>query len=279
MLHDYQHVEDSESGGHRDAEVARDDHPSVILKKSRPPLVAPRATGRRDWQLRHVLPNCARRNTQTEFQQQFVGDPLLTPRWVVTRHLANQLPEFSRDRPPASFGLPAPEEAEALAVPGDQGPGPHHNQSVSPIEPAAQQHQSETRRIVGSAGLDLALLIERELLAQEQILGRQRGSGVQAETQKVDYITKDPEPTQPCAHDPTTLSQSMDISIKSLRTMWISSQSEMFLRSTAEPAGSGAAVWHRPANGGEDAGVLGAAGIPAESAAGAAEAGSVPRDH
>jgi hypothetical protein len=36
MLHDYQHVADSESGGHRDAEVARDDHPSVILKKSRP---------------------------------------------------------------------------------------------------------------------------------------------------------------------------------------------------------------------------------------------------
>src|SRR5216684_3744173 len=46
-----------------------------------------------------------------------------------------------------------------------------------------------------------------------------------------------------------------------------------------EPAGSGAAVWDRPANGGEDAGVLGAAGIPAESAACAAEAGSVPRDH
>src|SRR5271156_6466776 len=47
----------------------------------------------------------------------------------------------------------------------------------------------------------------------------------------------------------------------------------------AEPEGGGAAIWDRPANGGEDAGVLGAAGIPAESAAGAAEAGSVPRDH
>src|SRR5271163_551988 len=47
----------------------------------------------------------------------------------------------------------------------------------------------------------------------------------------------------------------------------------------AEPEGGGAAIWDRPANGGEDAGLLGAAGIPAESAAGAAEAGSVPRDH
>src|SRR5271167_3608556 len=46
-----------------------------------------------------------------------------------------------------------------------------------------------------------------------------------------------------------------------------------------EPAGSGAAVWDRPANGSENAGVLGAAGIPAEPATGAAEAGSVRRYH
>ena len=47
----------------------------------------------------------------------------------------------------------------------------------------------------------------------------------------------------------------------------------------AEPAGSGAAVWDRPADGGQDAGVCGAARIPAEPAAGASEAGSVYRDH
>src|SRR5271166_5266028 len=45
-----------------------------------------------------------------------------------------------------------------------------------------------------------------------------------------------------------------------------------------EPAGGGAAVWDRPADGSEDAGVLGAAGIPAEPATGAAEAGSVRWD-
>jgi hypothetical protein len=38
----------------------------------------------------------------------------------------------------------------------------------------------------------LALLIESKLLTQEQILGRERSSGAQAETQKVDYITQDP---------------------------------------------------------------------------------------
>ena len=69
---------------------------------------------------------------------------------------------------------------------GSQGLGPHHGQSIVPIESAAEQYQSQARRIVGTSGLDRALLIERQLFAQEQILGRERSSGAQAETQKVD---------------------------------------------------------------------------------------------
>jgi hypothetical protein len=46
-----------------------------------------------------------------------------------------------------------------------------------------------------------------------------------------------------------------------------------------EPAGSGAALRDRPANGSEDAGVFGPARVSAEAAAGASEAGSVCRDH
>ena len=127
-----------------------------------------------------------------EFQQQFVGDPLLTPRGIFARDSLDQTLQLDRDWPPASFGLPAPEEAAALAVPGDQGPGPHHNQSVSPIEPAAQQHQRQAGRIVSTSRLDLAFLIKGELLAQEQILGCERASGAQAETHKVDKISQDP---------------------------------------------------------------------------------------
>src|SRR6267143_663590 len=51
------------------------------------------------------------------------------------------------------------------------------------------------------------------------------------------------------------------------------------VRGGEEPAGSGAALWDRPADGGEDAGVLGAARVSAEPAAGAAQAGSVCWDH
>ncbi len=82
---------------------------------------------------------------------------------------------------PASRVLPTPEETEALAVPTDQGLKPHNHQSNSPIEPAAEQHEGEARRIVSKSGLDLAFLIEGELLAQKQILGRERSSGTYAE--------------------------------------------------------------------------------------------------
>src|SRR6202047_5045529 len=51
------------------------------------------------------------------------------------------------------------------------------------------------------------------------------------------------------------------------------------VRGGDEPAGSGATIWHRSADGGEDAGVFGPARVSAEPAAGAAQGGPVPRDH
>ena len=186
MLHHHKHVKDSEPSGYYDAEITGDNQPGVIPEKDRPPLIVPRSTARRGRQLRHVLPDCARRHAQTELQQQLVCDPLLALRGVLARNLSNHILKRGWDRSPASFGLPAPEKAEALAVPGDQGLGPHHGQSIAPIEPAAEQYQNQARRIVGASGLNRALLIERQLLAQEQILGRERSSGAQAETQKVD---------------------------------------------------------------------------------------------
>jgi len=58
---------------------------------------------------------------RTEFQQQLVCDPLLAPGAVLVCQLANQLLEVARDRLAARLGLPTPEKAEALAVPGDEG--------------------------------------------------------------------------------------------------------------------------------------------------------------
>lgn len=155
---------------------------------------------------------------------------------------ANQMLERGSDRWPASFGLPAPEQAKALTVPSDEGPGLHDNQSISPIEPAAEQHRRQAGRIVGASGLDLALLIEQEMLAPEQILGRDGSSGPQAQTQKVDWITQYPQPTQPCAHDAGDPPALDAVSSTPPRTMRGSSPSEMFLRSTPTIGG----VWPLP---------------------------------
>src|SRR5580698_10379355 len=46
-----------------------------------------------------------------------------------------------------------------------------------------------------------------------------------------------------------------------------------------QSAGSGTTLWDRPADGGEDAGVFGAAWLSTEPTAGTAQAGSVCRDH
>ena len=67
---------------------------------------------------------------------------------------------------PARRRLPAPEEAEALAVPVDEGAGSHDGECISPVSGAS---------VCRHAGLDLALLVKGELLSQEQILARQRG--------------------------------------------------------------------------------------------------------
>jgi hypothetical protein len=50
-------------------------------------------------------------------------------------------------------------------------------QCASPIEPAAGPQKSQAGWMGGPSGLDFALLVERELFAQEEILGRERAFG------------------------------------------------------------------------------------------------------
>ena len=70
-----------------------------------------------------------------------------------------------------------PEQLEALAVPTDEGSARHDRERAAPIEPAAEPQESQTCWIGGPSGFDSALLTERELFAQEEILGRERASG------------------------------------------------------------------------------------------------------
>ena len=82
--------------------------------------------------------------------------------------------ELRRNPRPARLAFPTPEKLEALAVPGDEGFRRHDNQCAAPIEPAAEPQKGQARWMGGPAGLDFAFLVERELFAQEEILGRER---------------------------------------------------------------------------------------------------------
>ena len=85
--------------------------------------------------------------------------------------------ELRRNSWPAGLAFPTPEKLEALAVPTNESSRGHDGQSAVPIEPAAQPQQVQSRWIGDPAGRDSALLVERDLFAQEQVLGGKQGSG------------------------------------------------------------------------------------------------------
>ena len=82
--------------------------------------------------------------------------------------------ELRRNSWPAGLAFPTPEKLEALAVPTNEGSGRHDRHRAASIEPAAEPQESQARWVGGPAGPDLALLVERELFSQEEILRRER---------------------------------------------------------------------------------------------------------
>ena len=100
-------------------------------------------------------------------------------------------------RPPG-LAFPTPEQLDTLAVPASEGPGPHDGQCVSPVTPATKQDQRQTSWIIDSSRPNFTFLIERELFAQEQILGRQRGLRSEAEGHQVEEIAKIKMPDLNC---------------------------------------------------------------------------------
>jgi len=69
-------VKTLEVGGDDRQEVACHDHVGVVVHKRQPALLTATATR---WAFRHVLAYGARRDLDTELQQEFIGDAFLTP--------------------------------------------------------------------------------------------------------------------------------------------------------------------------------------------------------
>ncbi|HWY67749.1 MAG TPA: hypothetical protein VNX88_03740 [Terriglobales bacterium] len=132
-LHHHQYIKDAEPHCHRYEEVTGQQHLSVVSHKSVPSL---RSCSRRNrWTVsRPVCSHRSRRDSDAEFQPEFIGDALLAPGGIVTDHFSNELAEVLWQGRAAGSGFPFPQEPERLAVPADQGRRFDDEESGPPLE-------------------------------------------------------------------------------------------------------------------------------------------------
>src|SRR5262249_11869556 len=99
---------------------------------------------------------------------------LFAPRPVRLGHLGDQLLKICRNpRASARSRLPAPQQPEGVAVPPNQRLWPHDHEGLPPLDEPREHDEREPRRVAGATRLHLTFEVQRQLLAQEQILGGQ----------------------------------------------------------------------------------------------------------
>lgn len=76
LLDDYEYVQQPKRTRHGNEEVAGHDRLRMVSEECRPALVASGTAGRG---CREIFPHRPRRDSNTEFQPQLIGDPLLAP--------------------------------------------------------------------------------------------------------------------------------------------------------------------------------------------------------
>jgi hypothetical protein len=67
--------------------------------------------------------------------------------------------------------LPPPERSESLSMPSKERLRLDYREEVTPINQAGQRDERYARRVVGPLRVHLALEVQRQLLAQEQVFG------------------------------------------------------------------------------------------------------------
>jgi len=186
-LHDDEDVEGAECGGDHHEEVAGYHDLGMVADKSQPALFRVR---RAHWTISmEVLADGARGDLNGQLELQFIGDAFLSPGGILCGHLADESAQILGDlRSAHRPGLPAPEEAESLAVPAKEGIGLDVHQGVTPEEHAPQNDHNQSRGIVGPVWLYLPLLEQGELFAQEQVLGSQCAAGPGNQHEETDEI-------------------------------------------------------------------------------------------
>jgi hypothetical protein len=77
--------------------------------------------------------------------------------------------------------VPMLEQSKTLALPARAYLRLHHRQLLTPVEAVAEPDESSAGGVGGALGLDMACLIQRQPLTQEEIFCHERGRGAQTE--------------------------------------------------------------------------------------------------
>src|SRR5450631_2019265 len=164
-----EHVEDAESGGQDEEEVAGPGFMQMVAYEGVPTLAT--LTIEAGWT---VLGDGARGDLVAELGQ-FGGDDLLTPGGIVAPHSPDECAEICIDRGTTwrTTGAPAPEQAPRGAVPADNGVGFHEQDGVPQAPEAAGQCTEEPPiEVAPPRSCDLSAA-DDQLLAKDQVLGYQ----------------------------------------------------------------------------------------------------------
>jgi hypothetical protein len=133
----------------------------------------------------HVFRDRGLTYVDPEFQQ-FAVDPRGSPTWIRVRHASNQCPDGWRDRrsPDPTTTLPAPEQAEGAAVPGNDGLGFDDDERCAPVAPdTGQPHPQQAVRLSEPQPLRPRPLQYLQLVPQRQHLQLQDGARARATSQ------------------------------------------------------------------------------------------------
>ena len=163
-FHDDEDIDELESCRHNDKEVSGNDRFSVVVQERHPSLLWVWGTFEC---FGHVAPHRAWRNSDSDFQQQFISNTFFAPSWIVEGHFLNELLNLGGNlRSTARSRFPFPKQAEAFAVPTNQGVGFDSDQGVSPIKPAGESDESESDRIGSPSWFDVSFDKKAQLFGE-----------------------------------------------------------------------------------------------------------------
>jgi len=156
-----------------------------------------------------VFPDCARRDLYAEFQLQFVGDPLLTPRRILASHHPNEFAQVVRERRSSSLpGFPFPKQPKCGPMPFHEGLRLHNYQGIAPGEESAEQDEPRASRSVRALGPYVSFLKQSKLPTKEQIFGDQGRMRPKKEAESCTQIWILHRRSRPCGSERTELLRS-----------------------------------------------------------------------